>query len=147
MEATLEQANKLLMHYGCRTALGVELQTSLEILVIDLGLSFQLFQVSYIHFGKWVTTSWLKRIWEKFHFYGFSIHVHNLTTEFPRHGDDWLMSRFIARGNTTNELAILNRVQKHQQVLFLSDILGASGGSLDKRYLQKQQPDERWSTM
>ena len=71
VEATLEQANKLFMHYGCRTALGAELQTSLEILVIDLGLSFQPFQVSYIHFGKWVTTSWLKRIWEKVHFYGF----------------------------------------------------------------------------
>ena len=135
------------MHYGCRTALGAELQTSLEILVINLGLSFQPFKVSYIQFGKWVTTLWLKRIWEKVHFYGFSIHVHNLTTGFPREGDDWLMSRFIARGHTTNELAILNWVRKHQQVLFLSDILGASGGSLDKRYLQKQQPDERWSTM
>jgi hypothetical protein len=40
VEATLEQANKLLMHYGCRTALGTELQNSLELLVVDLGLSF-----------------------------------------------------------------------------------------------------------
>jgi hypothetical protein len=43
------------------------------------------------------------------------------------------MSRFIARGYTANELAILNQAQKHQQVLFLSDILGAGGGSVDKR--------------
>jgi hypothetical protein len=43
------------------------------------------------------------------------------------------MSRFIARGYTANELATLNRVQKHQQVLFLSDILGAGGGSVDKQ--------------
>ena len=76
-----------------------------------------------------------------------SVYVHNLTTGFPREGDDWLMSRFIARGHTTNELKTLNRVRKHQQVLFLSDILGASGGSLDKCYLQKRQPEERWSTM
>jgi hypothetical protein len=47
----LEQANKLRMHYGCCTALGAELQTSLELLVVDLGLSFQPFQVSYKHFG------------------------------------------------------------------------------------------------
>ncbi len=41
VEATLvKQANKLLMHYGCRTALGTELQTSLELLVGDLGLRF-----------------------------------------------------------------------------------------------------------
>jgi hypothetical protein len=47
VEATLEQANKLLTHYGCQTALGTELQTSLELLVVDLGLSFQPFCVSY----------------------------------------------------------------------------------------------------
>jgi hypothetical protein len=50
VEAALEQANKLLMHYGCRTALGTELQTLLELLVVDLGLSFQPFQVAYGYF-------------------------------------------------------------------------------------------------
>ncbi len=43
--------NKLLMHYGCHTALGDELQTLLELLVVDLGLSFQPFCVSYNHYG------------------------------------------------------------------------------------------------
>ncbi len=57
------------------------------------------------------------------------------------------MSQFIARGYTANELAILNRARKHQQVLFLSDILGAGGGSVDKRYLHKGRTGERWSTM
>ncbi len=147
VEATLEQTNKLLMHYGCRTALGTELQTSLELLVVDLGLSFQPFQVSYEHFGDWVTTSWLKRVWEKVSFFGFTLSVRNLPACYPREGDDWLMSRFIARGYTANELATLNRVRKHQQVLFLSDILGAGGGSVDKRYLQKRQAGECWSSM
>jgi hypothetical protein len=41
VEATEEQANILLMHYGCHTALGDELNRSLELLVVDLGLSFQ----------------------------------------------------------------------------------------------------------
>jgi hypothetical protein len=92
VEATLEQANKLLMHYGCRTALGTELQTLLELLVVDLGLSFQPFQVSYEHFGDWVTTSWLKRVWEKVSFFGFTLSVNNLLACYPREGDDWLMS-------------------------------------------------------
>jgi hypothetical protein len=43
VEATVEQSNKLLMHYGCHTALGIELQMSLGLLVADLGLSFQTF--------------------------------------------------------------------------------------------------------
>jgi hypothetical protein len=60
VEATVVQANKLLMHYGCHTALGDELQTSLELLVVDLGPSFQPFRVSYKHYGDWVTTCWLK---------------------------------------------------------------------------------------
>jgi hypothetical protein len=108
VEATLKKANKLLMHYGFRTALGTVLQTSLELLVVDLGLSFQPFQVSYTHFGNWVTTSWLKRVWEKVSFFGFTINVNSLLTGYPREGDDWLMSQFIARGHTANELATLN---------------------------------------
>ena len=38
VKATAKHANKLLMRYGCPTALGTELQTSLELLVADLGL-------------------------------------------------------------------------------------------------------------
>ena len=75
------------------------------------------------------------------------MNVNNLLTGYPREGDEWLMSQFIARGHTANELATLNRVRKHQQVLSLSDILGASGGSVDKRYLQKRRSGERWSRM
>jgi hypothetical protein len=47
VEATVEQSNKLLMHYGYHTALGTELQMLLELLVVDLGLLIQPFQVSY----------------------------------------------------------------------------------------------------
>jgi len=46
-----------------------------------------------------------------------------------------------------NELVNLDQVRKHQQVLFLSGILGAGGGSVDKRYLQKHWAGERWSLM
>jgi hypothetical protein len=51
---------------------------------------------------------------------------------FPREGDDWLMARFMGGGY---RMLTLNRVRKHQQVLFLSDILGAGSELLDKRYL------------
>jgi hypothetical protein len=91
VEATLEQANKLLMHYGCWTPLSTELQTLLELLVVDLGLSFQPFQVSYELFGDWATTSWLKRVWEKVSFFGFTLSVNNLQACYPREGNDWLM--------------------------------------------------------
>jgi hypothetical protein len=57
------------------------------------------------------------------------------------------MARFIAMRHTAEELSILNRVQKHQQVLFLLDILGVGGGSVDKQYLTKCLPLEWWSSM
>ena len=49
-----------------------------------------------------------------------------------------MMTRFIGLGHRDDDLLILNRARKHQQVLFLSDILGAGGELLDKQYLQKR---------
>ncbi len=116
--------------------------------MVDLGLSFQPFRVSYDQYGDWVTTSWLKRVWEKVSFFDFELTINNLPTSYPREGDDWLMARFMIATRYTNEqLRILNRVRKHQQVLFFSDILGAGGGLVDKRYLTKHLPGERWSSM
>ena len=57
------------------------------------------------------------------------------------------MTRFIGLGYGADDLLILNRVRKHQQVLFLSGIFGAGGESLDKQYLQKRRDADRWSTM
>ena len=91
-------------------------------------------------------TSWLKWVWEKVVHYNLVLLVHNLPSVFPRDGDDWLMAQFIAAGYNGIELLILNRVRKHQQVLFLSDILGASGCLVEKKYLQKQRQGEQWSS-
>ncbi len=82
-----------------------------------------------------VTTSWLKQVWEKLERFKFVVTVHNLCSFPPQEGDDWLMARLIAIGYRGDDLRTLNRVRKHQQVLFLSNILGAEGKSLDKRYL------------
>jgi hypothetical protein len=57
------------------------------------------------------------------------------------------MARFIGVGYRKDDLLTLNRVRKHQQVLFLSDILGAGGEPLDKRYLQKRRETDHWSTV
>ena len=136
VKATVKQANKLLMHYKCHMALGTELQTSLNLLMVNLGLSFQPFGVSFENYSKWVMTSWVKGVWEKVDHYNLVLLVHNLLSVFLQEGDDWLMARFIATGYNGIKLLILNRVGKHQQVLFLSDILGAGGGLVDKKYLR-----------
>ncbi len=135
------------MHYGCCTALGTKLQTSLGLLLVELGMSFQLLQLLYTDLGNMITTSWLKRVWEKLDRFKFAVMVHNLRSVFPWEGDNWLMARLIAIGYRGDDLRTLNKVRKHQQVLFLSNILGSGDESLDKCYLQKRQGTKRWSTM
>ena len=88
VEAIVEQSNKLLMHYGYRTALGTELQTSIGLLLVELGMLFQPFLLSYANFGHMVTTSWLKQEWKKPDQFKFLVMVHNLQSMFPRDGDD-----------------------------------------------------------
>ncbi len=76
------------MHYSCRTALGTELQISLGLLLVELGMSFQPLQLSYNNFGDMVTTSWLKRVWEKLDRFKFAVTVHNLRLVFPQEEDN-----------------------------------------------------------
>ena len=38
VESLVEQLNKLLIHYGCRTSVGLNMQLSLEILTLEMGI-------------------------------------------------------------------------------------------------------------
>jgi hypothetical protein len=78
-------------------------------------------------FGNMVTTSWLKRVREKLDGFKFAVMVNNLQSAPPQEGDNLLMASFIAIGYKGNDQWVLNRVRKHQHVLFLSNILGAGG--------------------
>ena len=86
VEAIVEQSNKLLMHYGCCTALDTELQTSIKLLLVELGMTFQPLQLSYADFGNMVTINWLKRVWEKLDRFKFAVTVHNLHSMYPLKG-------------------------------------------------------------
>ena len=57
------------------------------------------------------------------------------------------MQLFVRAGFNKEDLLRLNRVRVHQQVLFLSCVLGDSGTSLDKKYITKRMPEEKWSTL
>ena len=111
----VEQSNKLLTHYGCSMALGNELQTFLDLLLVEH------FNPSRDLMITRTLAMWLPLVGLS----GFVVTVHNLQSVFPRDEDHWLMARFIALGCTCKDLWTLNRVRKNQQVLFLSDILGA----------------------
>jgi hypothetical protein len=133
VECLVAQLPKLLIHYGCRSGLGIQMQVSMEILLTKLGLSPQPLQESFVTYGKWVTNTWLKLIWEKVDRFNITIEIAPLPIRPPRVGDRWFMQSVMETGTVTNseELWIINRVHCYQQVLFTSDILDAGGSYLD----------------
>ena len=78
--------------------------------------------------------------------FGITVEVCNIPLMQPRKRDKWMMMELKGKGHSTEDLRRLNRVWVHQQVLFLSDVLGASGKSLDKKYLKQRGEGEQWST-
>ena len=47
LECFVEQTNKVLMHYGCSSNLGLKMKISLDYIILDMGISLQTFQESY----------------------------------------------------------------------------------------------------
>ena len=129
VECFVEQINKLLMHYGCPSSVGFGCKVSLEYVILELGVSFQPFQLSYKKYSKRLTDCWLKSLWEKCQMFGVVVrfHHHGDELQMPRSGDKWLMLEFERMGCNCDTLERLNRVRIFMQVLFLSDVLGASG--------------------
>ena len=146
IECCIAQLNKLVMHYGCKSALGTMLQSSMEFFVLEMGLSAKHpFAPSYKKFNSLVTDSWLKSLWEKISTFGISVSIGNIDLTPPRVNDKWLMQAFIEEGIDIHELAILNRVRLHQEVLFVSDVLNARGSSVDQQYTVERPGGEKWS--
>ena len=147
IECLIAQAKKLLMHYGCDSNDGLEMRTSLEYMILELGISSQPFRQKYSRFQSWVTECWMKSLWEKCDKFEIEVNFREDIVSLPREGDKWLMLVLKEAGFTGEELARLNRVRIHQQALFLSCVLGASGKSLDEKYIKRRPIGERWSSL
>ena len=147
VECFVEQTNKLLMHYGCPSSVGFGCKVSLEYMILELGVAFQPFQISYKKYAKRLTDCWLKSLWEKCQKFDVKI-VFNFgedNFQMPRLGDKWIMLEFERIGCCVDVLERLNRVRIYMQVLFLSDVLGANGKNLDQQYLEKRDLSDKWS--
>jgi hypothetical protein len=147
IECAIAQICKLLIHTGCKSDLGIKLQTSLEAFIIELGMSDQPFKEDYLLCGKWVTHSWVKTIWEKAQRFCLTIDLNCVQLKPPRGGQDFWIMKELRNICTVDELVRLNRVRLHQQVLFGSDIMDAGGRTLDKKYLKERPWGENWSSL
>ena len=119
----------------------------MELLVTELGVSLQPLAQSYPLYHDRVTSCWLKSFWEKAHLFEICVELAPLPLQFLRECDWWLMEYFGTLGFNQDKLTHLSRFKSHQQVLFLSDILDASGKAIHQRYMRRHWPDEIWSTL
>jgi hypothetical protein len=147
IECAIAQIGKLLMHTGCKSDLGIKLQTSLEAFIIELGISDQPFTEDYLLCGKWATHSWVKTIWEKAQRFRLTIELNCVQLKPPRGEHDFWLMKELRNICTVDELVRLNRVRLHQQVLFGSNIMDAGGRVLDKKYLKERPWGENWSSL
>jgi hypothetical protein len=147
VEALIAMSNKLLMHYGCDTATGRFMQVSYSLFYLELGLLFQPMQELYQKYSTVVTHLWMKMLWEKILMFKLHRVVADIPFQFPREGDQFLMRVFITAGYRGDTLRQLNQVQISLQVLFLSDVLTASGGKMSLDILSRRPKGEVWSTM
>ncbi len=144
IECFIAQINKLLMHLGTKSLLEITMQASLDLLILELGVSNQPFLQDYNSSNEWVTHSWLKTIWEKESHLKIKIELGPTSLKPPRGPNDFWLMQGILQLCSVEETNRLNRVRLHQQVLFYLDIMGAGGRSLDKKYLRERPPLNKW---
>ena len=147
IECLIAQINKLLTNYGCNTGFGIHLQTSMELMVIEGGISNQLLAQPFPRYSKWISQCWLKSVWEKIYFFHLTVEIKALPLHPPRENDNWLMLVFEKEGYSDDQIIRLNRVRCHQHVIFYSDVFDARGRSLDRKYRAKRSHEEKWSEL
>jgi hypothetical protein len=119
----------------------------MELLVIEAGVSSQILSMDYGRYSGWVSPCWLKSVWEKISMFSLRVEIRDLPLRPPRANDEWFMLCLEKAGYTKEELTRLNRVRCHQQVVFLSDIFGLNGRSIDRKYMTRRPEGEKWSTL
>jgi len=123
------------------------MQISYLLLLVELGMSFQPLQVDYKRHNHLVTHTWMKMFWEKVSMFGMTVTTSEESWGFPREGDEFIMQVILQAGYRTEDLWRINKVRVLLQVLFMSDILTASGNMISSEVLSPRPRGEARSTM
>ena len=133
-EATSASLNVFLQHYSTDTSLGHFLTASIENLQLELGVAGCPFKYDFDIWGELATNSWVKSLWERIHHFKIDIEMDYPTLKPPRENDECIMEKLVKQGVRGSELVCINRVRKHQESIFTSDIATAKGTRVDPIY-------------
>jgi hypothetical protein len=123
------------------------MQTSYLLFFAELGLSFTPLQESYSLYSFLVTHSWIKMLWEKVSKFDIKVIVQAGAENFPWKGNQFIMQVLLQMGYDSDVLLWLNRVQISLQLMFMLDILTASGNKINTKILSHCLPGEANSDM
>jgi hypothetical protein len=124
------------MRFRSKTAQGTFLRSSYSFLLLELGISFQPLQSLYQQFSFLAVHTWMKMLWEKLDKFCVFVQTADSFFQFPQWEEKFLMLVFMERGHSREALIWFNQVRLHLQIIFLSDILLASGQRIDSTVLQ-----------
>jgi hypothetical protein len=110
VKCLIAQLNKLLTNYGCISGLGIHLQSSMELMIVEGGVLMQILSQPFQWYSKWVTNSWLKSVWEKVDLFNFEVEIKELPLKMPQEHNSWLMLALEKEGYSENKLIRLNWV-------------------------------------
>ena len=148
MECFVAQVTKLLVHYGCRSSVGLMMLASMELMIVELGLSNQPLGKLFGKYHNRITHSWLRLIWEKISLFNVTIEIIPIPIGPPRENDKWFMQAIEEVGAfDENEMEIIIRFQCHQQVLFVLCIMDTGGRAVDGKYLKAREESMTWSRL
>jgi hypothetical protein len=148
VECLVAQITKLLIHYGYRSILGLEMPVLMELLIIELGIYAQPLCKSFLKYGNWVPHTWLGSLWEKLDKFYITVEIAPLPMVPPQESDKWFMQAVAEAGfMSAQEMKILNCFRCHQEVMYLLDVFNAGGRCLDRRYLDHSKQDYKWLTL
>ena len=82
----MQQIQRLQALYGCASNLGLKMSVSIEMLIVELGVSVQPFQESFNKYKDWVTWSWMMYVWEKCDMFKVVIDINENFLKMPREG-------------------------------------------------------------
>jgi hypothetical protein len=141
VEHTIAMINMIVQHYGAETTLAKKFSALLEAMQQEIGCAGNPLNEGYDRFHCLVTPSWIKSLWERLHFYPFSMHLDYQWLDMPGCNNAMLVSMFWTEGFTDMQLQALNRCRHAHRLLFLSYIATACDRAFDLTFLVPPAPD------
>ena len=89
----------------------------------------------------------MKMLWEKVSMFGIIVTTPSALGGLPREGDDFIMQVILRARYNSDEVKRINRVRVSMQVLFMTDILTASGHMIAPYILSPRPRGETRSSM